>query len=852
MPDRNRLSALCAQTALTGIDFIRIVDPAVQTVLHVFFVVDPTALDTPIVDAAAVAGGPVDAEPAIVSIVSVSGGESVAEPEIIGARWRVVAAPAGDRTVLEVETAAPGDFSLYRLTIDDARIDRFFNGVTFSFKQGCPSDLDCEVEPFCPPEDLVDFPIDYLARDFTSYGNALRDFAAQRYPEHALEIEADAGVMLREIMAGLGDEFAYIQDRYAREAYLDTATQRRSLSALARLVDYYPDPGRAATTDLAIGVATGMGGHVAPAGAAVWATPSGERPIAFELTEDRWVHEAWNAIPLHTPDSASPCLEIGATEAFLATASPLDVELEPVELGEDPVPREQAWIGRTAILRSRPEDPSVPSRAWRVVITEVKFLTDPLTEGGPVPVTRIAWGMDEALPFQLCQAETEALLNVAPVIAGEKKMKKEEREHFRIGPDAAFVTRYGGTLDSSALSKLLALPRAVEREGPCQDGTGHRPVVLRYGLRDSEQLDLGWTAPDRPDIELIEVLPGSYEDDPTGLDWTFTRDPLSADDEEAIFTLDEGVWRDVVVHQTPHGDVRFSDYAADSGFSVRFGAGAYGRTPSDGTIFEVVYRTGPALRANLAPDSVTVLARPGSAPPDQPLDFAAWATNPLLIDSGIAPEAASTIRIAAPEAFRALPFRAVRPEDYREIVERLDWVQRANAVTMWTGSWPTDLVAADERGSFALSPAHAAELEATVDCIRQAGRAPQIEAPQFLSLDVEVTICVAPNAYPGDVKERVIATLVGRRLPGRPLAFFDPDNFTFGQPLVRSTLEAAVQAVPGTRGVERIRVRVRHFRGWRDFDELELAVAPSQILRCANDPNFPERGSLSVVAEGRA
>jgi hypothetical protein len=171
---------------------------------------------------------------------------------------------------------------------------------------------------------------------------------------------------------------------------------------------------------------------------------------------------------------------------------------------------------------------------------------------------------------------------------------------------------------------------------------------------------------------------------------------------------------------------------------------------------------------------------------------------------------------------------------------------------MWTGSWPTDFVAADERGSFALSPAHAAELEATVDCIRQAGRAAQIEAPEFLSLDVEVTICVAPNAYPGDVKERVISALVRRRLPGRPLAFFDPDNFTFGQPLVRSALEAAVQAVPGTRGVERIRVRVRHFRGWRDFDEPELAVAPGQILRCANDPNFPERGSLSVVTEGSA
>ena len=39
-------------------------------------------------------------------------------------------------------------------------------------------------------------------------------------------------VMLLEIWAALGDELAYTQDRYAREAYLGTATQRRSRSAV--------------------------------------------------------------------------------------------------------------------------------------------------------------------------------------------------------------------------------------------------------------------------------------------------------------------------------------------------------------------------------------------------------------------------------------------------------------------------------------------------------------------------------------------------------------------------------------------------------------------------------------------
>ena len=101
---------------------------------------------------------------------------------------------------------------------------------SFRFKQGCPSVLDCRRrEHECPPEEFVDFPVDYLARDFVSIRNALLDYASQRYPAWIEKIEADAGVMLAEMMAALGDEFSYIQDRYAREAYLETATQRRSL-----------------------------------------------------------------------------------------------------------------------------------------------------------------------------------------------------------------------------------------------------------------------------------------------------------------------------------------------------------------------------------------------------------------------------------------------------------------------------------------------------------------------------------------------------------------------------------------------------------------------------------------------
>ena len=47
MPGTDRLTALCEQDSLTGIDFIQIVDPGTQTLLRVFFVIDPDLVVPP-------------------------------------------------------------------------------------------------------------------------------------------------------------------------------------------------------------------------------------------------------------------------------------------------------------------------------------------------------------------------------------------------------------------------------------------------------------------------------------------------------------------------------------------------------------------------------------------------------------------------------------------------------------------------------------------------------------------------------------------------------------------------------------------------------------------------------------
>jgi hypothetical protein len=113
-------------------------------------------------------------------------------------------------------------------------------------------------------------------------------------------------------------------------------------------------------------------------------------------------------------------------------------------------------------------------------------------------------------------------------------------------------------------------------------------------------------------------------------------------------------------------------------------------------------------------------------------------------------------------------------------------------------------------------------------------------------------VCVANDAYRGEVKERVLEVLFGTR-GFRPLqGFFSPDLFTFGTPLDRSRLEAAIQAVPGVRAVEEIWIRHRGRFGWRQFTEPAFVPRSNEVLRIENDRELPERGAVTLVMEGGA
>jgi hypothetical protein len=797
-PDRLQLLRAENQKAVTGIDFVYVYQD--QVTLDVFFLHPPGALSKPLVG---------DVKPDQIRIYAPSGSQKLPQVTVSGVSWVVI----DKRDALQITTSEPGDFTLYRLRIEDTRIDPYFNDVTFSFKANCPSDLDCESpEHECPPETQVDFPVDYQARDFWSFRRALLDFASQRYPDWQDRLEADAGVMLIEVMSALGDELAYYQDRVAREAYLETATQRRSLRRHARLVDYTVHDGLAASAW--IDVTASADGDIT-AGADVWALSDDGQSMTFEIgrgldetlaAKKYAVKSTLSSLQPHIWDEDDTCLPVGATELHVEGHLKADLTLNDTPSGKSP--------GRWVLLKTTPLNSTLPARRWLVRLTQVEDETDPLLK---TKITRLVWEPAQELPFEMDMTVLEVRGNLVPATAGETKTK-----YFIIGPT-----------DDATLR-----PEAIEREGP------NGSVAYLFSLPGSKTQELAWVGENtrlaQPEIYLEEVKSGE--------EWAWRRSLMGTNSSQQYdrhFTLDDGVWERVVGYQRTGEEIVHYDYAADTGKTIRFGDGEFGLIPTQGTVFEVTYRLANGKRDNLAADSITKFESSLST-------LVSAVTNPLPVTDGLAPETPTEVRQLAPEAFRAVTYRAVRPKDYAKAAERLTWVQRAGATFRWTGSWLSAFATPDPLGAVTVTESQRTELQGQLDRFRQAGREAHVCDPRYADLDLEITICVEPYAYRGEVKEAVLEALLGKMSVRPKSGFFSSDNFTFGTPLSRSALEAAIQDVDGVRAVKDMTIRRRGWFKQRPFTELVYRVGVNEVIRLENDPLYPERGSLKLIMEGGA
>jgi hypothetical protein len=851
----DRLSQLRSRAEdFTGVEFVQVVDKCDQRVLRIYFLTDTLALRPPFEPVAdPVVPGPLT--PGDIRIYSPRGEapDVLLDPDPAHMQWAEDA--AASRRYLEIVVQQPGSFTDYRLKIDDARIDRVYNDVAFSFKVGCDDDLDCaEPEAECTPPEPVDFPVDYLARDFVSLRNALLDFAAQRYPNWQLPKEADVGVMFLEVMAALGDELSYVQDRMNREAYLETATERRSLRHKARLVDHEIHDGRMASTVLELTVADGT--VSVTGGATVWALVEGGAPIAFEIgngMKDRGVNFAVNA--LWNPGNFTPysfdddhaCLEPGATSLYVRN-DPAGLDNPSGALFD--AAAASLWSeGRLLLLRDKAADASEIERLHLVHVTEVELIEDELFG---IALACIRWDEQDALPFHLPLEDLELSGNLVPATAGEARTAS-----FRLGPledadpDGVLqAVERQGPLYSDADPSLL------ERRDPCEDKTidpSARSPVYLLSLPGTDEQGLAFADPLddlRATVPELLVYPDGEADDP----WDFQRSLLLCDGDEQVYTLEDGTWWRIASYWRSGEEYVHRDYASGAGYTIRFGDGEFGRLPPRDALFHVEYRLGSGTLANLPVGAVSALSIPNQSPPHVgPLVGLVEAVrNPFPISSGVDPETSSQIKLLTPEAYQAETLFAVRPEDYGAQAEKLDFVQRAQGTFRWTGSWLSATTAIDPVGAFELSSERREIVENLLNCRRQAGRDVIIADPKYVNLDLRITVCVDRASFPAQVKVRVLDALFGRLGPPRLRGFFDPDNFTFGTPLRRAALEAKIVAVGGVEAVMGMEIRIHGVTDFEPFDSLTFEVAADQLIRLENLRLHPERGSLSLTMAGGA
>ncbi len=771
---------------------------------------------------------------------------------------------------LVIRTDSEGDFSVYTLRLvsapgsntPPADFDPRLAQADFSFKVECPSEFDCEDMADCPPAPRAKPAIDYMARDYAGFRRLMLERLALQVPGWTERSAADLGVTLVEVLAYAADQLTYRQDVVANEAYLGTARRRTSVRRHARLVDYRMHDGCNARAWVQVQV-TGAGftlargtalftrtagvadAGVVPTSRAAEQLRGGPAEV-FETVRTQVLDQRCNRIGFYTWGDGGCCLPVGTTRATLRGRPPLAVG--------DVLVLEEVANPRTDDEAAAAADAD-RSKRWAVRLTQVdSTLVDP--SGGlfdaephndPVDLTAVSWDRADALPFALCLGSLEHPGRDISVARGN-----------------IVLADHGRTVVDESLS---AVPASVQRYAPSARSAGgcaqpaalpvpvrHRPALAQVPV--SQGFDLArllqalpiddpdtsaaaspfWPASLLLNLEPRHALPlASLQREGRSETWTAVHDLLGSTADGTQFVV-----------ETEH----------DGSTRLRFGDDRHGQRPNEGDRFHARYRVGNGAVGNLGAEALAhVLIDPqvyadanlAAALPDATRVLAV--RNPLAAAGGTEPEDVEVVRRDAPEAFRTQE-RAVTAADYAEVAQRSGEVQRAAATFRWTGSWHTVFVTADRPGGAEVDSPFERRLRRHLERFRMAGYDLAVDAPRAVPLEISLHICVAPGHFRSPVLRAVKQRLSSQRLADGTLGLFYPDRYSFGDPVLLSSLVSAAQAIPGVEAV-----RVDRFGRYGDLSTraLQDGVIPIgrlEIAQLANNPNFRERGVLTLVAGG--
>jgi hypothetical protein len=835
--DETRRAQLLKDPGLNGIDYIEVSAESLETqrFLHVYFIKPIDSLSF-------------DSDPKNFSII---GGVRIRNIEVKDVKVM------GNHA--EVEVNQPGDFSTYTLIIKSEALDPAYAQCDFSFKAGCPSRFDCKPGLICPPELRVEPSIDYYAKDYASFRQALLDLIPTLVPEWTERHEADLGIALVELLAYVGDHLSYYQDAVANEAYLETARQRISVRRHAKLVDYNMHDGASARTFVHLSVKkpeflpyemrtlpaktmvlsridvpleTKMPPHgpVITKDLEVVALEAAD--IVFETVNDAHLDHHLNEIKIHDWSNMRCCQPQGTTTVDLVG-----------DLAADKSDLPNTWKLKSGDFLLFEEIKGVntgltedadPSHRQVVRLTNVEKISDPLEK---IDLTRVSWDTADALTFPLCvsaklnagkrKGEFEPKISVARgnlVLADHGRKVTEWHPSDPTGPEAKGIRigqrAFRFRLSQGPLSNRISLP----------EGNGTLAPARAFFLTDPHKTE--------PQVTGLKVVTSTGE-----VDWK--QSPVSDLLESAPFDRHFVVERD-----------------NDGRGVLRFGDGNYGMKPPDNANIEVAYRIGIGRVGNVGAESLVHLIKQDPLPQGNlwpeieaaAQDLPRPIRNPISAWGGTDPQPIEEVKLQAPAAFHSEQLRAVTEDDYARAAEKLPEVSKAVATFRWTGSWHTVFLTIDPTGRTDFTMDLEKKVRSWVTSHTQAGYDLEIDPPTFVPLVIEIDVCVKPDHFRAHVEEALAVTLSNLKLPYGRLGFFHPDKFTFGEPLYLRRLYAALEAVEGVDSAE-----ARRFIRQDEVDPEPgrpatkfnlnrgyIAAGRLEVIRLDNDPSFPENGQLKL------
>jgi hypothetical protein len=786
---------------------------------------------------------------------------------------------------LHVFLEEPGELITYRLCLVELDeetkrptelpfpgFDPRYSCIDFSFRVVCPRDLDCKPSEACPPEELPEPEISYLAKDYASFRQLILDRLALVMPDWQERHVPDVGIALAEILAYTGDHLSYYQDAVATEAYLGTARQRISVRRHARLVDYQMHEGCNARAWVCIetddqfplhpeelffitGEETTGNDEIMLTREELEETITPEyevfEPLVSDSKQTIHLYPAHNQIDFHTWGNRQCCLPRGASgatlvDAWLTEVEPPEakaddssaqqapvVEPEPVEESVDRA-RRLDHLKKGAILifeevkgaRTGEAADADPTHRHAVCLTNVTPSVDPVLE---LPVVEIEWAEEDALPFPLC------LSSLGPATSGCALIDK-----ISVARGNVILVDHGQKQDSEELGEvaLQETTASCERQDlPSDVSLLPKPIRPRLKYPDLTYAQpLSTPAPasrlmiQDPRLAIPQVKVTGARAAPGGdlvSEWLPLRDLLASgpEDRHLVVEIDD--------RRRAH---------------IRFGDGELGKVPEVGTSLTAVYRVGNGPIGNVGAKSITRTVFRQSKPSGITLK----ACNPMPAFGGVAPEPLKQVKLLAPHTFRKELQRAISTDDYENLVLRHfpKRVQRAAASLRWTGSWYEVVVAIDAMGQAVADPELLQEIDTRLRRFRRMGHDLQVVPALLVPLDIAMEICVDSDYLRGHVKASLLDTFSNRRLADGSTGFFHPDNLSFGEGVRLSRLVAAARAVAGVINVTVTRLQ----RLWEgDNEELDngiLPLTPREVARLDNDPSFPENGRLELTLRG--